>query len=136
LFESETFFEIIRSNLLNKPTVAEHQIASRIAKTIDLHGNNTEDDPLVKRRLAKTSKWINNLIIHYTHENRFESSKKDIHELWDHVFTNTPVMNTKLVIGNRNNPNITKALVRRNPRHKSSTNTTTLPSKKTAYKKK
>jgi len=133
LFGSENNFQIIRSNLLNKPTIAEHQIASRIAKTINLHSNNTLDDPLVKTRLAKPSKWINNLIIHYTHENRLESSKKDIHELWDHVFTNTPVMNTKLIIGNRNNPNMTKTLVRRNPRHQSSTNTTTLPSTTTAY---
>jgi len=133
LFGSENNFQIIRSNLLNKPTIAEHQIASRIAKTINLHSNNTLDDPLVKTRLAKTSKWINNLIIHYTHENRLESSKKDIHELWDHVFTNTPVMNTKLIIGNRNNPNMTKTLVRRNPRHQSSTNTTKLPSTTTDY---
>ncbi len=54
-------------------------------------------------------------IIHYTHEERFRTSKKDIHQLWHHIFADTPVIVTKLIIGNRNSHNATKVLVRRQP---------------------
>ncbi len=63
----------IGDHLLNKPTVTEYQIASRIAKTIDLNSNDTIDDPLVQIRLCQQSKWIDNVIIHYTHEARLAS---------------------------------------------------------------
>ncbi len=66
----------IRGYLLNKPTATEHQIASRIAKTIDPHNNDTMDDPLVQIRFRQNSKWIDNLIIHYKHEAGLESYKK------------------------------------------------------------
>jgi hypothetical protein len=65
---NENDFIFIRGYLLNKPTITVHQIASRIVKTFDLHSRDTVDDPLVKTRLDKNSKWINNLIIYYTHE--------------------------------------------------------------------
>jgi hypothetical protein len=117
IIDNENDFHFLRCHLLDKPTIAEHQIASRIANTIDLIHDNTVDDTLVKTRLAKTSKWINNLIIHYTHENRLQYCKKDIHQLWKHKFTNTPVVDTKLIIDNRNSANATKTLVRRNPHH-------------------
>jgi hypothetical protein len=66
----------IRDYLLNKTTVTEHQIASRIAKTIDPNTNDTTDDPLVQLRLRQKSKWTDNLIIHYTHEARLAGYKK------------------------------------------------------------
>ena len=69
---NESDFNIVRRQLLNKPTIQEHEIASRIAKTIDQTNINTVDNPLVKERYSKESKWVNNLIIHYTHENRRE----------------------------------------------------------------
>jgi hypothetical protein len=109
----------IRDHLLHKPTATEHQIASRIAQTIDPNSTDTVDDPLVKRRLGANSKWINNLIIHYTHEKRLESYKKEIHQLWNHTFVNTSVLNTKLIIGNRNSPNLKKTLVHQRPHYKS-----------------
>ncbi len=65
----------IRHYLLNKTTVTEHQIASRIAKTIDINTNDTTDDPLVKLRLRQKSKWVDNLIIHYKHEARLAGYK-------------------------------------------------------------
>jgi len=78
LIGTETDFKFIRSYLLNRLTIAERQIASRIATTIDTNTTNTTGNPLVQGQLDKTSKWIHNLIIHYTHEKRFHTSKNDI----------------------------------------------------------
>ena len=50
---------------------------------MDSYNKETVDDPLVKVRLGKNMKWINNLIIHYTHDQRLQGCKKDIHQLWD-----------------------------------------------------
>jgi hypothetical protein len=100
---------------LNRPTAIEHQIASRVAKTIDPLNNDTIDDPLVRIRLNKVSQLDQNIIIHYTHETRFTNYKKNVHQLWDQIFAATPVMNSKLIVGNQNNRHATKILVRRRP---------------------
>ncbi|CAF4293641.1 unnamed protein product [Rotaria magnacalcarata] len=55
------------------------------------------------------------IIIHYTHENQYAHYKSNIHKAWQESFHRTPVITTKLVVGSRNNPNLTKELVRRNP---------------------
>jgi hypothetical protein len=80
------------------------------------------DDTLTQARLSKQTKFDTNLIIHYTHEKRFRSNKKDIHHLWKQTFKQTPVIDTRLIIGNRNSRNMTRESVhrRRNnqrPRH-------------------
>jgi len=68
----------VREHLLNKTTVTEHQIASRIAKTIDPNTNDTTDDPLVQLRIRQKWKWVDNLIIHYKHEARLAGYKENI----------------------------------------------------------
>ena len=63
-------FVKIRHELLYKPTVPEYQMASQLAKTIDINSKEEVNDPLVRIRLDKVSKWTTNLIVHYTHERR------------------------------------------------------------------
>jgi len=112
LFETENNFQFVRGYLLNRTTVTEQQIASRIAKTIDSINHDTANDPLVRIHGKRQSKSLHNLIIHYVHEARLTSYKKAIHELWDQIFQQTEVSNTKLIVGNRNSPNTTRTLVR------------------------
>jgi hypothetical protein len=100
---------------LNQPTIHEHQLASRIAKTINPDKNDTVDNPTVETKRNKESKWLNNLIIHYTHEKRLAIYKKNIYQIWNQTFQETPVLDTRLIIGNRNSKNLTKQLVRRRP---------------------
>jgi hypothetical protein len=121
-------FATIHRQLLRKPTISEHQIASRIAKTIDNDNKDTVDNLLVKTRLDKESKCINSLITHYIHEKRLATYKKDIHKLWNQTFTQTPLLNTWLIIGNRNNQNMTKQPVCRRSQtsHRKSNFTRTL----------
>ncbi|CAF0779037.1 unnamed protein product [Rotaria sordida] len=105
----------IRRELLHKLTIPKYRIASRLAKTIDTNFKHEVNDPLVKIRLDKIPKWTTNLIIHYTHERRLSTYKKDIHQLWNHIFVHTPVINTRLIVGKRNSANLTKELVCRRP---------------------
>ncbi len=107
----------MRRTLLTKPTIPEYQIASRIAKSIKFEQDEIVDDPLVRSRLDKPSKLDTNVIIHYTHEQRFQSNKKYIHQFWNQRFANTPVMERRLIIGNRNSPNMTRELVHRRPNY-------------------
>jgi tRNA(Glu) U13 pseudouridine synthase TruD len=108
----------LHSYLLNRPTITERQVASRIATTIDQNIKDPIDNPRVPVQLDKNSKQMNNLIIHYIHEQRFGSFKKDIHQLWHHIFRETHVASIKLIVGNRNSRNATKTLVHRRPDQK------------------
>lgn len=95
------------------------QLASRIAKATDY--TNTSDNEVASASLVvakqKENPTLNTekLIIHYTHERRFATFKKDIHSLWNEIFQYTPVLHTKLIIGHRNQKNATKELIRRRP---------------------
>ncbi len=115
LIANSNDFAFVRSYILNRTTAIEHQIASRIAKTIDPLKNDTVDDPLARMRLNKESSSCRNLIIHNTHEARFRNYKKHIHQLWNQIFPDTPVRSTKLIVGNRNSRNAIKTFIRRRP---------------------
>jgi hypothetical protein len=56
--------------------------------------------------------------MHYAHETPLTTYKRDIHQLWNQTFKETPVDKTKFIVGNRNNPNATQTLVRRRPAKK------------------
>ena len=105
LLNTGTEYTFVRDHLLRKPTRTEHLLASRIVKAIDSPSDDPTDNPLVRQKLKNKSKWMNNLIIHYVHEVRLTHFKKDIHQLWDQTFKETPVTNTKLIVGNRNSAN-------------------------------
>jgi len=115
IIEKDYLFTLILNFLLHKPTATAYIVASRIANATDTHNTDKVDDPLVRLQLNEKSKWTDNIIIHYTHEARLQAYKKAVHQLWHQIFTETPVMNTKLIIGNRNNPNNKSRLARRRP---------------------
>jgi hypothetical protein len=75
-------------------------------------------------QIHKESNPSRHLIIHYTHEARLETYKKQIHQLWDQIFADTPVTGTKLIVGNHNSCNATKKFIRRRPHFMLPTNTT------------
>ncbi len=84
-------------------------------KTIDINSKEKVNDPLVKARLNKELKCTTNLIIHHRHERQLSIYKKDIHQLWNQIFKQTPVYNPRLIIGNQNADNLSKELVQRRP---------------------
>ena len=82
---------------------------------------NLVTDPLVKQKLIKRKSGVYPLIVHHSHEERFKHYKSRIHQGWIQAFQNTPVMDTKLIVGTKNNLNLEKELVRKSPdqpRHK------------------
>lgn len=44
----------------------------------------------------------NRIIIHYTHEKRFHTFKREMHHIQNELFEKTPVGHVKLIVGNRN----------------------------------
>jgi len=57
---------------MDKATPIEHQIASRIAKTIHQNRQHTVEDPLVQQQLRQKSTFTEKFIIHYIHEARLQ----------------------------------------------------------------
>ncbi len=115
MITSENDFAFIRRILLTKPTIPQHQIASRIAQTTNVNSEEQVPYPSVKERLTEQTENNMNLIVHSKHEKRLAANKKEIHQIWNQTFQQTPVMNTRLIIDNRNNHNLTKELVKRRP---------------------
>ncbi len=115
MISNENNFATINHQLLSKPTISKYQIASQIEKTINLNFKDELDNPLIKVRLDKESKWITNLIIHYMHEKWLQTYKKDICQLWNKTFQQTSFMNIRLVTDNWNSGNMTKQLLHQRP---------------------
>ena len=115
MIHNENEFLLLRRQLLDQVTVNEHQRAARIAQMMDYNNFPSNIDPLVKEKLLKRREQANTILLHYTYEKRFSHYGRTIHQIWTNTFQNTPVETSKLIVGNRNNPNLTKELVRRNP---------------------
>jgi hypothetical protein len=72
-------------------------------------------DPLVKTKLIKRQQKAKSIIMHYTYERCFAHYKSNIHKIWNASFPAATGIDSKLIVGTRNNPNSTKELVRRSP---------------------
>jgi predicted solute-binding protein len=86
-------------------------MTSRIAKLINIDSKEEINVRSVSARIRKQNKFDTGLIIHYTYEKRLTNIKNDIHQLWNQIFQQTPVINTRLIIDNRNSRNLKKELV-------------------------
>ncbi|CAF4038986.1 unnamed protein product [Adineta steineri] len=102
----------MRQQLLSQPTTRQSQIVTRLTST------NADNDQIDETNVKKENATCNNdrLFIHYTHEKRFRSFKRDMHQVYDNVFKNTPAMNTKLIVGNRNRRDALNELIRKRPK--------------------
>ena len=55
------------------------------------------------------------MIMHCAYEKCVADHGRRIHQIWDDTFQNTAFQGIKLIVGTRNNPNLSKELIRRNP---------------------
>ncbi len=106
--------------IIDQPTPRQSQVAIS-ASTANLDNDQTDENQNepkqpIKKREKKDTNYTDQLIVHYTHEKRFEPFKRDMHRVYENVFKNTPAMNLKLIVGNRNRPNATNELVRKRPK--------------------
>ncbi|CAM4836532.1 unnamed protein product [Rotaria magnacalcarata] len=98
----------MRNKILNLPTARQSQV-SISAATADIDNDQTDEpqnEPTttttVQERNKKEHACGNKLIVHYTHEKRFQTFKSDIHQVYDNVFKDTPAADVKLIVGNKN----------------------------------
>jgi hypothetical protein len=64
----------------------------------------------------KSAIEIDRLILDYTHEKRLVSYKRDIHQIWNSNFADTPVHDVKVVVDHRNNRTLQNELVQKRPK--------------------
>jgi hypothetical protein len=113
-------FALMRRRLLSQPTLRQSQIA-KSAASADLNNDQVENEGGVEPVVTKNPNETNptgrkdRLFIHYTHEKRFQSFKRDMHRVYKNVFTHTPAMGVKLVVGNRNRRDARHELIRKRP---------------------
>jgi hypothetical protein len=77
LLETENDFIFIRSYLLDRSTATEQRIATRITKAVDSILHDPTNYPLDQISLKPKSEWIENLIIHYAHETRLTTYRRN-----------------------------------------------------------
>ena len=109
----------MRHKLLGQPTPRQSQVTLSAALA-DLDNDQTEEQPkpteeTTERKDQKSNKTNDKLFVHYTHEKRFESFKRDIHSGYEDVFVNTPAMHAKIVVGNRNRRDTRNEIIRKRP---------------------
>ena len=111
----------MRQEILGQPTPRQSQVTARAA-TADIDNEQTDAPqsihPTASRNVAqkKPTNYGDRLFIHYTHEKRFQSMKRDMHRVYENVFRSTPVMDLKLVVGNRNRRDAKNELIRKRPK--------------------
>jgi hypothetical protein len=101
--------------LLDQPTIREHRRAPCIAKNMDYNNFDPNIQTLIKLMLLKRQQRANSIILHYTHEQHFSHHKQTIHHKWNDTFDNTPLRESRFIVGTRNNPNISKELIHKSP---------------------
>ncbi|CAF3378983.1 unnamed protein product [Rotaria socialis] len=135
----------MRNKLLNIPTARQSQV-SLSAATADIDNDQTdepENEPTttttttttstVHERNKKEHTSGNKLIVHYTHEKRFQTFKSDMHKGYDNIFKDTPAADVKLIVGNKNRRSEKNELICKRPKKSLLTNK---PFKKRQRKKK
>jgi hypothetical protein len=119
--EIENQFFKVRIQLLEKQTVGEQQLLYRIGTITDNDKNEPTNDKIIQHKLQKHDKWNTCLIVHYKHEQRLASYKKELHQIWNNTFIHTPIVYSKLIVGSCNNHNNTRELVSKRPSSTSAT---------------
>ncbi|CAF4861540.1 unnamed protein product, partial [Rotaria socialis] len=124
--DNETQFVTMHNKILNLPTARQSQV-SISAATADIDNDQTDEpqnEPTTtttttttaQERKKKEHTRGNKLIVHYTHEKRFQTFKSDMHQVYDNTFKDTPAADVKLIVGNKNRRPAKKELICKRPK--------------------
>ncbi|CAF3797934.1 unnamed protein product [Rotaria socialis] len=110
----------MRIALSGQPSRLHSQVEMRNA-TLTTDNEHLIEESNEKRQFTihdnkKTSEFQNKLIIHYTHEKRFSTRKRDLHCIFQETIANTPIIETQLIVANRNQKSTMKELFRKRPK--------------------
>lgn len=108
-----------RRLLLKLPTASQSQHQRRLRNIIRdptdesnvLHLDLTEEIPSTTNDQHNTKPQT--IILHYRHERRLQSYKKDIHTTWSNNFNATPISTVRLIVGHRNHSNLGVELIQK-----------------------
>ncbi|CAF1369265.1 unnamed protein product [Adineta steineri] len=119
--ENEQQYILLRREILGQPTPKQSQTASRAATAdVDNDQNDvtaeTTSRELVEKIQKKPINYADRLFLHYKHEKRFQPFKRNIHQIYHNVFKNTPAMDLRLIVGNRNRRDAKSELIRKRPK--------------------
>ena len=92
-----------------------------IVATADLENNpttkiRTERTDLTKDTKENSIKFGDTIVVHYSHERRFQSFQREIDQVYDKLFENTAAMNVKMIVGNKNRSDAKKELIHKRPK--------------------
>lgn len=114
LIDNEEQYFILRKILLTQPSVKQI-LADKSAANAD---NIIKDQHRQENEATlndKYNKLRNKIFIHSLHESRFHGLQRQIHEIHDSFFNNTIYQEIRLLVGQRNNPNLEYELTRKRP---------------------
>ena len=118
---------MLRANIRQQPTAQQSQVMMSATRAdIPNHPNNAK--PIQSKETPKRNGNEDNqngsrLIIHYIHEQRFHSFKRDMHLIYQNIFENRRVANVKMIVGNRNRRDSRHELIHKRPKRSLLTNT-------------
>lgn len=102
----------MHQDLYDQPTPRQSQIALSAAKA-DLDNDQTDNDHVTT--VKKSSSSSNKLFVHYNHEKRFRSFKRDLHQIHDKIIPRDLALDHRLIVGSRNRRDAKNLLIRKKP---------------------
>ncbi|CAF4569084.1 unnamed protein product, partial [Rotaria socialis] len=120
LIDDERKYFLMRKQILGQPTPRQSQVAMSAALAgIDNDSPDDDErqqpDPYKNKSEEKISNYNEKFYTHFTHEKRFETCKRDMHQVYNHAFKDTSAMYTKQIVGNCNRRQAHNELIRKRP---------------------
>jgi hypothetical protein len=115
----EQQFYRMREHSLGLPTNRQSQVEMDVDSTnilTDITNMQQRAPTAINQKSRATEKAKEKkLIVHYTHEKRFDSLKREMHQIFHDVFKNSPVADVKSIVGTRNRRDARNDLIRKRP---------------------
>ena len=99
--DDEKQFKLMRHRVLGEPTPRQTQVQQSSA-TADIDNDQTDEQVDQNNNAKAIRPQVDILSVHYTHEKRFQSFKRDMHHLHNNIFGLTPAAEAKLTVGTSN----------------------------------
>ncbi|CAM4951180.1 unnamed protein product [Rotaria socialis] len=119
LINNEHKFFQLRKEHMKQPTAQHSQVEARIALFEQNNIDNIVEDIIPMESTTTNKRKTNNVpdkvIIHYTHEKRFTTMKKDMHTIFEKSFEGYGLEAVRLIVGHRNSPNSERELIHKRP---------------------
>jgi len=90
------------------------EITNPVSNGLSATRPNPQPIPMITVK-RKDNKFKSTLFVHCKHEARLAGVKRNLHKIHDDIFKNTAFGDIRLIVGNRNNPDMDYELTRKRP---------------------